>query len=157
MRKKEVSRVLGLKYEAYVQQVIALVRALPDECRQSGDDSVLGDVWEEFKCQVQREESGVFDAYVETIQEICAHLVGSLPDHEVEFLWLDSEGYWDHDEDEERLRRAEMEEAVTRELYGKVAGRAADEELKIDPDEQRSLFDARDETPNRELDVGTDS
>jgi hypothetical protein len=62
MRKQEVRAVLKQKYEFYRDQVIAKIRELGPECRQSSDDSLFEDVWEEFKYQVQREESGVFEA-----------------------------------------------------------------------------------------------
>ena len=86
MRKAEVTKILRKKYTAYRDEAIKIVKGLPPESRQSGEDSRLEDVWEEFKIQVQREESGVFDLYVETIEGLCEDLVKRLPDHELEFL-----------------------------------------------------------------------
>lgn len=88
MRKSEVRTVLRKKFEAYRNDVIAKIKALPTECRQSGGDFLLEDVWEEFKYQVQGEESSLFDAYVETIEAICRQVLERLPTHELElFGW----------------------------------------------------------------------
>ncbi|HNP84036.1 MAG TPA: hypothetical protein PKN47_21425 [Nitrospira sp.] len=75
-----------------------MVQDLPADCGLSGNDPVLGDVWEEFKCQVQREESVMFGAYADTITAICQNLVGKFPQHEQDLLWLVSEGYFDWNE-----------------------------------------------------------
>ena len=129
MRKQDVCAVLRYKYEFYRDQVIAKIRELGPECRQSGDDSPLKDVWEEFKDQVQQEESVVFDAYVETIEAICHGLVVSLPQHELQLLWLDTGGYFDRDDDRIQPHADEIIEGVERELYQRVVSCAADEGL----------------------------
>src|SRR5437879_6817783 len=124
MRKQEVRAVLRQKYEFYRDEVIEKIRGLGPECRQSGDDSPLKDVWEEFKYQVQREESGAFEAYVETIKAICHSLVESFPQHELQLLWLDADGYFDHDDDRDPPHRDELIDSVERELYRRVVNRA---------------------------------
>jgi hypothetical protein len=122
MRKPEVRAVLKQKYEFYRDQVIAKVRALGPECRQSGDDSLFEDVWEEFKYQVQREESGVFEAY-----------------HELQLLWLDTEGYFDHGGDDGPPHRNELITGVERELYQRVVNCTADEDLRKDREQSASV------------------
>ena len=135
MRKTDVARILRKKYDAYCEQVVGIIKALPSECRQSGDDSPLENVWEEFKCQVQGEEAWMFDAYVETIKAICHQVATSLADHELELLWLDSEAYFDHDDGAPLPHRDQLIEGVEAELYQRVFNRAEDEELAADSDE----------------------
>ena len=137
MRKAEVGKILRKKYIACRDEAIKIVQGLPLDSRQSGEDSGLEDVWEEFKIQVQREESGAFDLYVETIEGLCEDLVKRLPDHELELLWLDADAYFDHDDEKGPPGRDEMTDGIARELYQLVLNRAADEDLKFDPDEAR--------------------
>src|ERR1700690_3274666 len=125
MREQEVRTALRHKYEFYRDVVIAEIRGLGPECRQSGDDSPLEDVWEEFKYQVQQQESVVFDAYVETIEALCHSLVAWLPQHELQLLGLDTGGYFDSDDDRSPPHADQIIESVERELYQQVANRAA--------------------------------
>ena len=78
MRKDEVRKILQKKYSAYRDEVVGIIQSLPPESRQSGDDSGLDDVWEEFKFQVQREESVTFGLYVETIEAFCKDVTKKL-------------------------------------------------------------------------------
>ena len=84
------------------RRFIADIKALPDNCRQSGDDSNLKDVWEEFKDQMQNEQSFFFDAFEHTIQSLCCTRVSELDADRKLLLWLWSEGYLQRwvDEDE---------------------------------------------------------
>ena len=52
-RLEHLERIVEDLYKRLVGQVIADIKALPENCRQSGDDSGLNDVWEEFKNQLQ--------------------------------------------------------------------------------------------------------
>ena len=73
-------------YNGLVAVVIADIKALPDNCRQSGDDSNLKDVWEEFKDHLQNEQSNFFCqyAFAHTIQSIVlqATVLGNSIDRE---------------------------------------------------------------------------
>lgn len=131
MKRDEIWRIMEAKYEDYCDQVVQIIQELPDDCRQSGDDSVLEDVWEEFKYQVQRDESVMFGAYESTITAICQGVVQKLPQHEQNLLWLVSDGYFKWDEPDEPFDKTED---VVSELYRRVCTRAADEDLKRDPD-----------------------
>ncbi len=75
----EVRRIIEEKYDYYGDHIVQMVQRLPADCRQSGDGSVLEDVWEEFKYQVQRDESAVFGAYEVTIMAMCQKFVEKLP------------------------------------------------------------------------------
>lgn len=123
-------------YTKLVQEIIADIKALPEDCRQSGD-SVLANVWEEFKYQVQREESVFFEAYQQTIRAICANKVSKLDSVYQGLLWLWSDGYWDwsgEDEVSEIPFGDTVEEALEQELYQLVINIAADEKLAVDPE-----------------------
>ncbi|MDO9119809.1 MAG: hypothetical protein Q7U39_17765 [Nitrospira sp.] len=131
MKRDEILRIIEEKYKDYCDRIVQMVRDLPDDCRQSGDDSVLEDVWEEFKCQVQRDESAVFGAYEGTISAICQKLVDTLPQHEQDLLWQVSDGYFNWDEHSGPPSKTAD---VVNELYSRVCTRASDEDLKRDPD-----------------------
>ena len=145
MRKDEVRQILQKKYCAYRDEVVAIIKSLPPESRQSGDDSGLEDVWEEFKFQVKNEEFVMFDVYVGMIDSFCARVVRKMPTHEQDFLWLDCDAYFDHDDDKGLPDRGELIDGVANELYRKVVELANDEELKFDPDEARQLADFEDD------------
>jgi|SRR5215831_339358 len=127
-----VPRIIEAKYEDYCDRVVQMIQGLPADCRQSGDDSVLEDVWEEFKYQVQRQESVVFEVYEDTITALCQKVVEGLPQHERDLLWLASDGYFDWDEQD---GSPDKTNDVVAELYRRVCTRASDEDLKIDPEE----------------------
>jgi hypothetical protein len=93
-RLEHVRRIVEAMYLGLVQQVIAQIKALPDSCRQSGDDSRLKDVWEEFKDQVQGQESIFFRAYEDTIQRLCAKLVAAFDRERQGLLWLWSNAWY---------------------------------------------------------------
>lgn len=147
MQPSEFQASVNRKWRAYIDQVVNTIRTLPHDCRQSGDDSALANVWEEFKYQVQREESGMFEAYVQTVQDICNRLLTDVPDNELEVLWLDSDAHFDYDDEQGSPSRDDMLEGTCRELYQKVLNRAADEELEVDPEEQRQRQNHEDVTP----------
>lgn len=106
-----------------------LERALPENCRQSGN-SALADVWEEFKAQLQGEQSIMFGLFEDTIQGICAE-VAAKPARELQqFLWLWTEGYerlW-VDQDVVQLTDWEPQD-VADELYRRVCDVACDEPM----------------------------
>ena len=54
----------------------------------SGDDSELGNSWNEICVQVQGEQSYFWDAYDETTRSIVGRVVDGLKVHEKQALWL---------------------------------------------------------------------
>lgn len=134
-RLAQVSRVVVSIYGSLVREAIADVKALPEKCRQSGDDSKLKDVWEEFKYQIQREQSGMFELYEEVILGICARVVANLDRERQQLLWLWSEAYYDWD-DEEDVMPCDVTEPVAREVYERLCSAAENEDLLVDPDEE---------------------
>jgi hypothetical protein len=133
-----VCRLVKSMYDGLVGQVIADIKALPDSCRQSGDDSKLKDVWEEYKYQLQREQSAMFELYVQVIQDICTRRVEGIERERQQLLGLWTEGYLDLWVREDTVSLADWDlEAITAELYQRVSDVAVNEELEVDPDEER--------------------
>lgn len=82
----ERRRAAELLHSQLVNEVIAEIEALPDDCRQSGDDSPLNTVWLEYSAQVQGPHSGIHWAYVSTIESICQAVAEELSDGEIRLL-----------------------------------------------------------------------
>jgi hypothetical protein len=140
-RLKHVGRIVADIYSSLVNEVIAVIKALPDNCRQSGENSKLKDVWEEFKYEFQGEQSILFGAYEHTIGGICASHVTNVDSDLKQLLWFWSKGYdeWDgdHDEDDKDLSDAFVDDNVAQELYDRVCQVANNEPLEVDPNEAR--------------------
>lgn len=141
VRFKRVRHVVADIYVGLVEKVIAEIKALPDNCRQSGDDSKLKDVWEEFKYQFQGEESFCFELYEHTVRALCESQVMALDSELKGLLWFWSDGYEDwyvnHDDDDDDLSEAPIPDDITKELYDRVCKIANNEPLAVDPDEAR--------------------
>jgi hypothetical protein len=136
-RQEYLSGLVDGIYKKLVRDIIADIKALPKSCHQSGDDSVLTDVWEEFKYQVQEEESALFEAYEHTIRSICIRRISKLDSVYQGLLWLWSDGYFDWDREDEVYEIPfgdPVEEALEQELYQRVSNIATDEELAVDPE-----------------------
>lgn len=88
-----------------VQSVITNLNELPKDCMQSGDDSCLQNVWEEFCVQVQGEESFFWDTYLDIAYDFLEASVAKLDPDEQLALWLVTEPGWswnyDHKEDKD--------------------------------------------------------
>ena len=150
-----VERLAAVMYDNLVKIVIDDIKGMPEGSRQSGDDSMLKDVWEEFKYQIQREQSDVFDLYQEVIQDICTRRVRGVDRDKTTLLWLWSEGYGKTWVDKDKVSLDDVEEeAIAEELYDRLQAAAENEELAIDPDVERDqerfdedmgLFGASDE------------
>jgi len=134
LKQREIISIIEAKYQEYAQDVIQQVRGLGRECRQSGDDSGLKDVWEEFKSQVQGQESAFFHLYQETIRDICGLVARKLSEAEFRLLWLLSDAYTDREE-EGFPALPELTEDVVEELYSTVVSMAMDEEIEIEDGE----------------------
>lgn len=132
-----VDQLAKSMYDSLVAVVIADIKALPDNCRQSGDDSNLKNVWEEFKDQMQNEQSIYFDAFEHTIQSLCATRVSELDADRKRLLWLWSEGYLQRWADEDEVRLADLDVShVEEEVYQHVCDVAANEPLTHELEEE---------------------
>jgi hypothetical protein len=79
---------LGQRDQNAFPKVIRHLQSMKDRYMQSGDDTVLENVWAEICVQVQGQESIFFDAYIDTIEGI---VLGFLDDVNVvakQVMWL---------------------------------------------------------------------
>jgi hypothetical protein len=129
-------------YQRLVESVIASIKVLPDNCRQSGDDSKLKDVWDEFKYQLQEEQSSFFGFYEDTIRRLCAEAITRQGREWKQLLWLWTEGYTDQwvEQDEVSIEDFVTDDIVE-EVYNRVCDIAANEPFATDPDEERDRED----------------
>lgn len=139
-RAKALAPVVGRLLDDLATLVIADIKALPDSFRQSPDDMGLDSVWEEFKYQVQREESITFEAFEFEIRLLCARRVDALEFSTRFLLWCWSDGIVEWDEDQPPPLD-EIPRYATDEVYRRVCEFADDEELKSDPDAPSSSVD----------------
>jgi len=131
MKKSEVTAIIDERYAELVSEVADRVKSIPDSAKQCGDDSASPDLWEEFKYEMQEERSLSFNLYEDHIEGLCDVLAEDLPPTEVKLLWFVSDGYLDWIEDG-FPDLGQLREAVSRELYSRVCGRATDEPLHPD-------------------------
>jgi hypothetical protein len=80
------------------RRVVQEMQKLTD-CKLSGDDSGLANVWDEICVQAQFDQSEAWEVYEETGTTIVAGFVSDLSIHEKEALWLQTEAGWDWDYD----------------------------------------------------------
>ena len=138
----QMVRVYGrqtLEYDDCVEKVIQAMRNLPKSSRQSGEDSPLEDVWEEFAAQVQGEEGFDMDLYEELAENACREVVETLNESNLEMLWRQSDtgiGWIDEDP---LPYEEDMRADVFEELYRKVLGAAADYDLPEIEEEDEGL------------------
>lgn len=144
MKREEVANVINTKYKRYTAEVLNLIKALPPECRQSGDDSGLKNVWEEWKAQVQEEHSVFYESYEETIRSLCYQFIESLPEEERALLWHYSEAYFDRDDT--LPDPTTIVDDLTEEFFNRIWGIAADEDLESsDKEEMDEEIDSDDD------------
>jgi len=137
---KLVNSIVFDKYREHARKVIKQIKALPDSCRQSGDDSDLKDVWEEFKFQLHNGESIFYFAYEITIRQMCDAVVFSLPQNEMRLLWLWSDGYVEWDEEDEHDPPYSVDDVATQ-LYKTVCEIGDEEPLAMDTAEDEEEDD----------------
>lgn len=69
------------------------------DCKISGDDSELSNLWDEICAQAQYDQFEAWEAYEETGKATLGGLVADLSEHEQRALWLQTELGWDWDYD----------------------------------------------------------
>jgi hypothetical protein len=104
------------------------------ECRMSGDDSGLANVWDEVCVQVQFQESHSWDAYDDTVHQIVQRDLGLLNRLELESVWFQTDRgweWWDDSEEEQSSPEAASQpapvdlDAVMELVVGRVYDQAA--------------------------------
>ena len=97
-----VSQLAAQVAKRLTRKVITQLQRLKDV--QSGDDSKLQNVWDEICVQMQTEQSLSWDAYDDTARSLVAACLKTLPTHEQQALWLQTEegSNWSLEDEEER-------------------------------------------------------
>ncbi|SPE29786.1 hypothetical protein SBA6_1160022 [Candidatus Sulfopaludibacter sp. SbA6] len=92
----------------------------------------------------------LLEAYEEAVQQLIAALLRGMAGHEKELLWIESEGRWNHDDDE-KVGPDQISDEVAEELYRRVCDVAAnelqeteEEELRISDEDLKVLHQVRD-------------
>lgn len=131
-----------LDFDDCVDKVIQAMRKLPKSSRQSGEDSPLEDVWEEFATQVQGEESFYMSLYERLAEDACRELVETLTESNLLMLWQETGPGIGWIDDDPVPYAEDMRADVIEELYRKVLGAAADYDLpEIDEDDEDEADD----------------
>lgn len=126
MRDPLLSHLVDRMYKRAVDGVIARMRAITPDARQSGDDSSLAGVWEELVVQVRFGEAPFFELYRDVVSAEAGRSLDEFTRDERALMWLWSDAYWEHDDDERLPTDAVIVDGLTEELVARVM-RAADE------------------------------
>jgi len=113
-------------------RVAGRVRAVPKEARQSGNDTIHRDVWEEFKDQIKGQHSFMFDLYEDMVRMDCESVLEGLPRYQRELIWLWSELFLDRDSYPGDAPSYMTMEALLEILYRRVCERADAEDMLFD-------------------------
>ena len=81
------------------------------DCRLSGDDSPLKNIWEEICVQCQDENSFAWSAYEETIRSFVTGLIQKLKRREIESIYLQTEDACDMTDDEAEQKHISINES----------------------------------------------
>ena len=128
-----------LEYDDCVEKVVQAMRNLPKSSRQSGEDSPLEDVWEEFAAQVQGEEGFEMGLYEELAENACRKVVDALTESNLQMLWQQSDAGIGWIDEDPLPYEEDMRADVFEELYRKVLGAAADYDLPEFNEEDEGL------------------
>ncbi|MBS0265605.1 MAG: hypothetical protein JSS02_26970 [Planctomycetes bacterium] len=140
---KLVPDLVRQQQQASCRDVIDCLKKFPKEATLSSDDSGFAGFWEEFKYQVQRQESLSWNVYESAVRSLCRAVVESLPQCTQGLLWIWTDEYIEAI-DCETESSAEIPwgdlviDALENELWKEVCAVAAVEELRYDPDDARA-------------------
>lgn len=149
MERKRIRSIVNEKYNKYIYEIISRVKKLDASSMLSGDDSNLENVWKEFAYQVQEEHSYFFDLYEDLISQIINDLLKSIDTLDVKLLWLESDGYFDTDDED--LDKdgfpslSDMNDAVRNEIYSRTLIQAEMESLSFEHEEDEEFKDDEDD------------
>ena len=105
-RDEIISGIADRDCRRVARKVVRALREMTDGM-QSGDDSPLRNVWEEFCVQLQSEQSPMWSAYLDTIESIIAGEVEKLDVPRKQAIWLQTNDGMDWESENE-----DQEEAV---------------------------------------------
>lgn len=106
--------------EQFAYKVIEKIKALPPEVKQSGSESDLETVWDEYKEQIQYEEYESFNLFEEMIKAMVRDIIDLEDDYNVEILhyFFNRERYKEADASEKRNNIVESIFDQIREIAG---------------------------------------
>jgi dCTP diphosphatase len=117
--------------------------------RLSADDSGLLDVWDEFKDQIQGQQSIYFRLYEDTMSDLVERYVSQLPPDEVQLLTFGTREF----EEMEPEERGDLDySAVEQSLYSAILTLAADEPLASDLEWEEKSGDEGEDDEEEESD-----
>jgi hypothetical protein len=120
---RDLRRIIEAKYRISTERVIA-------EYKQLG-----GNAWYQYAEDLQRGESiFLFDECVKLLENACSEEASSLPDHDLELLWFESD-HCLHFSESEKASKHDWIDGVSEELFSRVSSIAANEELDEPEDE----------------------
>jgi hypothetical protein len=149
-RGAHVTRLADARMDVIADTVIEMFRNLGPHARQSGDDSPLENVWEEFKEQVQHGESILWEFYEDTLLKFCEAEVERLAPFERDVLWFWTEGFIEWDEEDEDAPPI-FGDQIAREIYDRIKARAADEPLRHELEDEADEANEADEAHGNQL------
>ena len=121
---RDLRRIVDAKYTDCARRVVAESERLD------------GDVWMRYAEEVQRGPSVVLhNDCVELLNRMCEAAAGSLPDHELELLWFESD-HCLHFSECKKANRGDWIHGVSEELISRVADIAGNEDLEEREDEE---------------------
>jgi hypothetical protein len=131
-KKALIEKTIKEKYVFYVERIIDKIKALPNDCRLSGDDSPLDSIWKEWAHQLQYQQSIFMEAYEQTILDLCREVILEMPSHEVKLLWAGRDEFYLKDDIGELTDfygQETLSDDLEEELFGRVSEIALNEDL----------------------------
>ena len=116
------------RFARYAARIIGQLKQLDTSCLQSGD-SRLRNVWEEYKAQVQLQESLFFSFYSDTIRRIIEESVDAMQPQVVAAFWRLTPEAEQWGARNSAVHAVLLTEAVVDELFRRIQRIAADESL----------------------------
>jgi hypothetical protein len=117
-----------MHFARYAARVIGQLKRLDACCLQSGD-SRLKNVWEEYKVQVQVEESVFFNLYEDTIRQLTQRVVAAMPSRLLAALWRLTPEADEYGDGRDPVEAALLSEAVEDELFRRIERIAVNDPL----------------------------
>ncbi|MBL8964592.1 MAG: hypothetical protein KF787_03190 [Phycisphaeraceae bacterium] len=126
------------EYERLVRWVVKDIKNTPPSARMCSEDWPLPDAWEDFKYQVQREEFMDFEVFEDMVRMTCLSAADRIDPTVRAMLWLFSPAFYKWDcSDHSMPPDEDVLAGVGEEVYQRVSSLADEEELVLDPDEER--------------------
>src|SRR5262249_53262429 len=93
--KDEIIRQMAERQCEHLCRKVILALQKMTDCLLSGDDSLLKNVWDEMCVQVQGQESGFWEAYLNTLEQLISQQVQPLETTIKQAIWLQTEAGFD--------------------------------------------------------------